>query len=61
MTVLNVCTLDINRVKLVKLPNFKNSPVEHDIVWKKIRQQTLNYTYRKPKHQEDDGAKDNLQ
>ncbi|KAL0628856.1 hypothetical protein AAY473_002180 [Plecturocebus cupreus] len=34
--------------------------IEHDIVWKKIRQQTLNYTYRKPKHQEDNGAKDNL-
>lgn len=23
----------LNRAKLVKLPNFKNLPVEHDIVW----------------------------
>lgn len=50
-----------NRAKLVKPPNFKNIPIEHDIVWKKIRQQTLNYSYRKPKHQEDNGAENNLQ
>lgn len=63
MNVLNVYSLHIKslRVKLIKLPNFKNLPIEHDIIWKKIRQQTLNYPYRQPKHQEDNGAKDNLQ
>lgn len=39
----------------------KSLPVEHDIVGKKIRQQTLNYTYRKPEHQKYNGTKDNLQ
>lgn len=50
-----------NRAKFVKLPKVENLPVEHDIVREKTGQQTLNYTYRKPKHQEDNGAKHNLQ
>ena len=40
--------------------NEKSLPVEHDIIRKKIRQETLNYTYRKPEHQKYNGAKDNL-
>ena len=49
------------RAKLVKFLNCNNLPIEHDIVRKKIRQQTLNYPYRQPKHQEYNGAEDNLQ
>lgn len=63
MNVLNICAITVKSLtaKFVKLSNFENLPVEHDIVREKTGQQTLNYTYRKPKHQEDDGAKDNLQ
>lgn len=43
-----------------QLENKKHLPVEHDIVRKKMRQEALNYTYRKPEHQKYNGAKDNL-
>lgn len=53
--------LALSSIPQITTKTTKSLPVEHDVVGKKIRQETLNNTYRKPEHQKHNGAKDNLQ
>lgn len=43
-----------------RISNVYSVPIKHDIVGKKVWEQQLDDSYRKPKHQENNGAKHHL-